>query len=351
MLHVTALSSAVEIERTTPDRPCAWKSFSLALLFTLIWAEVINHLRHEWSANPQYSYGWSVPFLALYLLWRRWEKRPAAGSPTLSAWIPLGLVTLSAVAFLPLRFLAEANPDWRLLSWSFAIAAATLSLSFFYKLGGGKWLRWFAFPILFFLVAVPWPMQFENAVVQTLMRADTSINVTLLDAIGIPAVQLGNVIEVKTGLIGIEEACSGIRSLQATLMISLFLGEFYGFALRRRIVLLVAGAIFAFFCNLVRTGLLVWIGAKDAAKGIEAWHDPAGMVILLTCLFGLWFLSLWLDRKTVLSREISPAPHDTRFIRGTPFIIPLPSPPPRGRYIGRPRKLAINRSRFLTKRR
>src|SRR6266478_6960059 len=142
--------------------------------------------------------------------------------------------------------------------------------------GGWPWLRHFAFPILFFLVAVPWPIHFEQVVVQDLMRAVAAINVSLLNIGGIPALQHGNVIEVGSGLIGIEEACSGVRSLQATLMISLFLGELYSLTTARRLFLVAAGALLAFFCNVVRTAILVWIGAQRGPNSIEAWHDPAG---------------------------------------------------------------------------
>jgi len=126
------------------------------------------------------------------------------------------------------------------------------------------------------------------------MRADALINVEILNAIGIPAVQMGNVIEVGSGFVGIDEACTGIRSLQATFMVSLFLGEFYDFPILRRVVLVIAGAIMAFFCNLVRTFLLVWLGAEHGSTMIKNWHDPAGHTILLICLFGLWGLSLLL---------------------------------------------------------
>ena len=158
-------------------------------------------------------------------------------------------------------------------------------------------MRHFAFPILFFFVAVPWPTNLEQFVIQGLMRIDALINVEILNAIGIPAVQLGNVIEVGSGFVGIDEACTGIRSLQATFMVSLFLGEFYEFAVARRIVLVVAGACLAFFCNLVRTFLLVWLGAEHGSETIKSWHDPAGHTILMVCLFGLWGLSLFLRGK------------------------------------------------------
>src|ERR1051326_1209442 len=40
-----------------------------ALIF--LWLTLVNNLRVEWTINPQYSYGWAVPVLCLYLLARR----------------------------------------------------------------------------------------------------------------------------------------------------------------------------------------------------------------------------------------------------------------------------------------
>jgi exosortase len=275
--------------------------------------EVINHLKDEWSLNPQYGYGWIVPFLALFLLWKRWGSRPPAAPPR-RLLVPAIIVGVCAFTLLPLRVIAEANPDWRLISWSLALDVILISLSTIYFSGGFPWVRQFAFPILFFLVAVPWPAQIEQGLVQTLMRWETAINVAILNLGGIKALQHGNVIEIATGLIGIEEACSGVRSLQATLMISLFLGELYEFAVGRRVVLVVASAILAFVCNLLRTALLVWAGAKNGAKAIEMWHDPAGWTILAVCLVGLWLVSLRMRKNAdKMAREhglpLGPAPH------------------------------------------
>src|SRR5256886_15987908 len=134
-------------------------------------------------------------------------------------------------------------------------------------------------------------------------NVDARINVEVLTAIGIPAVQLGNVIEVSSGYVGIDEACAGIRSLQATFMVSLFLGVFYSFSVRRRVILVVAGALLAFFCNLIRTFLLVYLGAEHGFQAIKNWHDPAGYTILTICLLGLWGLSWILSRKREAAHE------------------------------------------------
>ena len=40
-----------------------------------LWFTLINHLRVAWSVNPQYAYGWAVPFLCGYLIWRKAESR------------------------------------------------------------------------------------------------------------------------------------------------------------------------------------------------------------------------------------------------------------------------------------
>jgi len=260
------------------------------------YSELINQLKAEWWLNPQYNYGLIVPVLVVYLLWKRWRTRPVPTVPAVPALATL-IVIAAAIVFLPIRFIAAPNPDWRLLSWLLAIVVVSISLGVVYLKGGASWLRHFAFPFVFFFVAVPWPVRIEQLVIQDLMRAVTALNVIFLQLAGVPALQHGNVIEVGSGFIGIEEACSGVRSLQATLMISFFLGELYSFNTVRRLVLVAIGAALAFVCNVIRTAILVWIGTHRGLAGIESWHDPAGFTILIFCLFGLWLVSLAMLRR------------------------------------------------------
>jgi exosortase len=314
----TLVQTTAVAERSSNKR--AWLIAVLA--FGVLWFELINHLRGEWWLNPQYNYGLIVPLLAIYLLWKRWQIRPAPTRPTANA-LSILLIIAGAVFFPPIRFIAEANPDWRLLSWLLALVVVTISLAFVYLNCGASWLRHFAFPFLFFLVAVPWPVRIEQAVIQDLMRAVTGLNVIFLQLAGVPALQHGNVIEVGSGFIGVEEACSGVRSLQATLMISLFLGELYLFNVARRLVLVAIGAVLAFVCNVIRTAMLVWIGSHRGANAIESWHDPAGLTILIVCLFGLWIVSLFMQRRgtvTGISRAAETASSSIR-LSSTPFAL------------------------------
>jgi exosortase len=290
------IAPAADVLRSTPSRYGRWALLFASIFFILLWLEVIKALAPEWSLNPQYGYGWIVPLLTIYLLWQRWTQRPPPAPPR-SRLIPIAMIIFTALVFFPLRIIAQANPDWRVVGWTFALSALAASLSFAFVNGGRRWVEHFAFPVCFFLVAVPWPIHFEQIVIQGLMRTVSAANVAFLNVIGVAALQHGNVIEIGNGFVGIEEACSGVRSFQATLMVSLFLGEFYAFNLAPRVLLIISGALLAFVCNLIRTALLVWLTAVRGSSSLETWHDPAGMTILLICLFGLWLISLLLRRR------------------------------------------------------
>jgi exosortase len=302
-MKTSVLASAIEPSEVT-QTSLAGHVIS-AVFLGLLWLQVIHHLQNEWSFNPQYGYGWIVPLLVLFLLWKRWPNRPVAtisGGRTVAA----AFITLCVVLLFPVRFVAEANPDWRLLSWILALSAVVISFCYLFLAGGSSWARYFTFPLVFFLVAVPWPTFVEQAIVQNLMRTVATINVMGLNLAGIPALQHGNVIEIRSGLIGVEEACSGVRSLQATLMISLFLGEFYMLTIARRVTLIALGVVLAFVCNLVRSGILVWVAATQGLNRVSAWHDPAGLSIFAICLIGLWLISLRMKRTDDEAKSVAP---------------------------------------------
>ena len=286
------------------------------------WAILIYYLGAQWSAYEQYNYGWAVPFLCVYLIWQRGRDNGTTGlrdnrtglvvsGRVVSSPVVLWSLALCAFLYAPTRFLHEANPTWRLTSlfWTLEVIGLTLLvLHLFAEVGSqrpegrsqrsevrGQW-RGLAFPICFFLVAVPWPSGLETFMVQSLMRSNVATTVELLGLFGIPAVQHANVIEVGTGVVGIDEACSGIRSLQATLMISLFLGELYRLTVRRRVGLVLLGFVLAFAFNVGRTLLLTGIASASGVGAVAYWHDPAGASILVACFLCLWLIA-WVFQK------------------------------------------------------
>ena len=290
-----------------------------------LWLVLVNELRIEWTVNPQYGYGWAVPFLCAYLIWENVAQRrlnPGNASVTGSGpspFIVLLLIGLCALLYAPTRLVLAANPGWRLFTWPLAVEVIVITLGWL-RLASANGaaqnfrsqfhFRDFIFPVVFFLVAVPWPTWLEHHVIQGLTQLDADGSVELLGCFGIPAMAHGNVIEVATGPVGIDEACSGIRSFQATLMISLFLGEKYRLSNFLRASLVIAGFLLSFLFNLARMTLLVWVAATKGIAAIATWHDPAGVTILLACFFGLWRLGLWFHQTGRLTRQPN-APAET----------------------------------------
>ncbi len=292
-----------EMNATNERSAVPW---GILLVLAAAWFGGVRLLSPQWTVYEEYQYGWAVPFLCLYLLHRRWLDRPAPAAGTLR---PVFLVTLAlgACLLLPIRIIVEANLIWRLGSWALAGALVIVTLAVIGLAGGKPWLKHFGFAVAFFLVAIPWPSRWEKALVHGLMPLNTEIVVELLSLLGIPALQHGNVIEVSQGMVGVDEACSGIRSLQATFMLALFFGEYYRLSRRRRIGLIAAGAGIALLCNLVRTFLLVWVTSRSGLAAMEKWHDPTGIGILLVCFCGTWFLSTRL-RLATLGGDVAPTP-------------------------------------------
>ena len=270
-------------------------SLALAAL-AACWLLLFNELRGEWQINPQYNYGYVVPLLGIVLLWNRWRERPSAvpGASVLVLFVAFALLLF----FLPLNVVLEANPEWRFAYWVHGGLVLTLSCCLLYRVGGWPWVRFFVPPLAFMLIAVPWPMEFEQSVIQGLMRWVAGMTVNVTGWLGIPAVQHGNLIEVGTGVVGIDEACSGVRSLQSALMISLFLGELHRFSASRRAGLLGASLIFVIFANVSRTSFLTWAAATRGLPQMRAWHDTAGILVMFIVLPGLLVLAHWMKPKT-----------------------------------------------------
>ena len=284
----------------TPRRPDIIALVALALF----WINVIYQLGAQWSLYPQYGYGWAIPFLMGYFLFRRWQNRPAPERPDSPRLISFVMILLAA-GFFATRVIQEANLIWRLPSWLMGIEVVGITLAAFYMFGGMAWLKHFAFPILFFLVAVPWLRPIEEPFIQALAKFNAKAAIEIFSLIGIPVFQQGSVIETSRGMVGIDEACSGMRSFQATLMLSLAFGEYYFLSARQRGQLVIAGLGLAIVSNILRTSTLVFVCTQQGLEAMGKWHDPTGVAILIICFASLWGLSRWFVQQAPSTK---PAP-------------------------------------------
>lgn len=282
-----------------------WPTAALAVC----WGLVLRACWWEWSLNPQYSYGLLVPLLTLMLLARRWPDRPEpaqAGRRGIISATVLSLVAATAVA--ALQPLVVSNADWRMVPAIAAGSGVTITLTAIFLWGGRPWLRHFAFPVVFFLVAVPWPRPQENAIMSWLMSHNTSLCVEALQWLGYAAEQRGNLIAIPGSLLGVEEACSGIRSLQSMIMVSLAIGEFFRLAPARRLVLFALGVGTALAGNAIRSLTLSVAACRNGSGAVDAIHDGTGLVVLAAA-----------SGVVLLAGRLMAPKHSTSIVRQTSF--------------------------------
>lgn len=177
-----------------------------------------------------------------------------------------------------------------------------MTFGFLFMWGGHKWARTLMGPVLFLTLAVPWPSLIENKLTNSLLAVATRIAVDALNWSGLPALQRGNVIELTNGIVGIDEACSGIQSLLSSLMASIFLGMYLRLTPVRRVVLLIAGVAMAVIGNVIRVILLTKAVHQLGQEGFQEAHDSVGMWASAGIFLTLGLLA-WLLRPRTQPKE------------------------------------------------
>ncbi len=261
----------------------------------------------EWSQNPDLSHAFFVPLIFLLLVW---ESR-RQGTPR---WVPPGrLATLAVAGALAAGFLffALAGLFAATLAWTHALVSFLLAASLGSFLLAGLFIladarlrvvpfNWVSLTAIFlWLLVAPLPDGTYTRLTLALQQWVTGSVLQTLHLLGVPARQHGNVIELATTTVGVEEACSGIRSLISCVFAGFF---FAGWLVRRpagRVVLIVAAPLLALGMNFLRSLTLTLLA--NAGKDINGfWHDATGFAILGVTAAVLAGLAVLLETKEPL---------------------------------------------------
>jgi len=252
------------------------RSGHLVLWFGAIAATVafVAPLSTTWSLAPDLGHAWVVPILMAYLWWERWPERPPLRSRAVSS--PLWIAALAfAASHLFVRLFLTPFPLWpsALLLYTLLLAGAVLAAA--WLVAGSHGVRWIAGPLILLAGALPVPTSLENALILPLRETWAALAAEISNAVGQPAIAYGTSVRIGNAWVGVDEACGGIRSLQACILAGLFFGEWLRFSLPRRAILLVAAIAAALVGNFFRV-LLLTFRAADGPDALAAVHDPAG---------------------------------------------------------------------------
>jgi exosortase len=282
-----------------------------------------------WGAREDYSFGYLVPLFAIYVIYDRWPvirsyllrgeapevvATPAAPVTTvftqLFEWLAyavfLGGLSLFAIGALLRSVTGPQNPASLAIAAGFGglllsvifimtkerVDGRPLSLKSRLMLTG-----LFLFPALIWLISAPMVSVVEKEIRVFLLTKVTIVVFNLFDIIGYAIEREGNVLLLPEGQVGVEEACSGIRSLTACLFAGSFLAAVFLNRFWKKVLLVVAAMCFAVLTNLIRSIFLTLWAYNYGSQAIDDhWvlpvigdigsvHDVTGLAILgFTCV-------------------------------------------------------------------
>lgn len=269
------------------DHSNIWKLCTCA--FILSWCSLLIRTSLWWNEASYYTHGWCVPVLALILLGRRRKMHPRSASPV-KIMGALHIVLL--VLYIGARFIAEPDPFWRLPLWIELLFLSILT-GFFLNSSSYQipWRTWIPCAIYLF-TCLPWPAGIESLTVHTLTKFVTNWTAEALLWAGHPAEVLDRAILVDQRIVAIDQACSGIRSLQNLISFALFFSLYFRHQFLGLTITAISAIFLSVFFNFIRAFLLSWVFLEYDQDMQAAWHDFIGNTVI-TCSMGTLALIAW----------------------------------------------------------
>jgi exosortase len=314
-------------------------AFLAALILAALYlAFVAWDQSHWWRVKEDYSFGWLVPLFVGFVGYDRWPKILAGidacatvASPRVAGWQKglLWLLVSVALLFGVLMFLLGAfyragagTSQPGTLAISLGAAGILLPLLFINAPDSPspvpastladarvKLTSLFIFPLLVWLVSAPMVSAVETQLNLFLLRKVVTVVAFVFDTLGLPVEQQGNVLALPTGNVGVEDACSGIRSLTGCLFAGSFLAAVFLEKLWKKIALVGSALLLAFVTNLARSLFLTAWAYNYGPHAIDGTvHDVAGYAVLGLTVVGLLCLLPVLNLKLAPLRPAAAPP-------------------------------------------
>ena len=252
----------------------------------------------QWWEKEEYSHGYMIPMVALFLLWQRAPRLAAADLRP--SW---GGVLLMLVA-MAVWLLGELSALYTLVQYAFWLALVALCLA----LTGMAGLRVLWVPLVYLVFMIPLPNFLFFALSAKLQLISSWLGAEFLRLVGISVFLEGNVIDLGGYSLQVVEACSGLRYLFPLMSFGFLVAYLYRAPVWQRAVLFLSTIPITVFMNSFRIafiGVTVERWGSEMAEGFL--HDFEGWTVFMGCL-GLLMLEAWLFHVlgrhgvTVLSR-------------------------------------------------
>ncbi|MEM1152964.1 MAG: VPLPA-CTERM-specific exosortase XrtD [Pseudomonadota bacterium] len=275
-----------------------WTTLGSLLALAVVFQRGLIEIEYRWSTLEEYSHGYMIPLVALFLLWKvapdikRLDWRPTVWS--------LAMLAVALVGWA----LGELSSLFIIVHYSLLLALVSIALA---VVGWrGVLSAWSAFAYLIFMI--PLPVFILNGLSAQLQLMSTDLGVWFIRLFGISVFVEGNVIDLGAYKLQVVEACSGLNYLFPLMSFGFLIAVLYQGATWHRWLIFLATIPITLVMNSFRIGVIgvtVEHFGTEAAEGFL--HAFEGWFVFMACLGVLllliWFLSLFgSERKAVLEQ-------------------------------------------------
>ena len=256
----------------------------IVLLFGITYLPVFATLYGKYvEVDSYYSHGFLIPLLSAFVIWWKRDGLKAMNIVPSRAglWVLGGGLLLYVLATSWLVNFVSAL--------SMLVVLAGLSIYLF----GLAVTRALWFPLAFLLYMVPLPKFSIIYITFWLKLLVASLAADFVEVVGIPVLLDGAYLALPNGVIEIENACSGLRSLIALTSLGAVYAYLAPLSTARKWILLVASVPIALAANLIRVVAMVLVSYRYGPRGRAfEWTDfTTGLLVFALAFVGLYLVS------------------------------------------------------------
>ena len=248
----------------------------------------LSPLLYEHSLNlwgkPHFQFFPIAWFLFAWLVYSRGKITQTDDS--VRGLLAISLTLLSVVV-------GVASVAW-FSPWLAHVAMVFVCAGWMYsRLGGNTWHQPVAWLSLL-LISLPMPLNLDQRLIQSLQSLSARSASSLLDVLDVPHLPTGNVVEIRTGKLFVDEACSGVDSLYALAAVALGLVIWNQRNFLQSLMVLLTVPLWAWLGNTIRILSIVILLDRFNIDLTHGWpHSLLGMLtfaISCICLISIQLL-------------------------------------------------------------
>ena len=266
-------------------------SFIVLSIFVVLYYSSFIDLLNIWNTQEDYSHGYLIIPISLYLLWRK--KSIIVNQPVQ----PTNLGLIPMVLWACLYFIGIIGQVATFVYVSQILFLIGVSLF----IAGRSVTKAILFPILFLVFMYPIPSEIYVKLTGPLKLFATTYSVNILSILNVPVIQEGNLINLPEYSMKVVEACSGLRSLLSVIALSFLIGYLFFESYLYRVILFILSVPIAIIGNISRivvTALLAYHVSPAYAEGFA--HTMAGLMafgVSLLILYCVVYIIRWIPIK------------------------------------------------------